>query len=73
MRERGWAAEGELSHVWKPASTATTYARLVKAFGPDNYRRVTFPRRGHLDPVIGRDAHVDVDHALLAHLDRAGA
>ena len=58
--------------MWKPASTADTYARLVRAFGPDQYRRVTFPRRGHLDPVIGRDAHLDVYPALLAHLDRVG-
>jgi len=64
---------GEQSHVWKPASTADTYARLVRAFGPDKYRRVTFPRRGHLDPLIGRDAHTDVYPGLLAHLDRVGA
>jgi cholesterol oxidase len=64
---------GAKSHVWNPESTEATLHRLTDQVGNTHVQRVLFAERGHLDPVIGRTASVDVYPALLAHLDRVGA
>ena len=64
---------GQHGLVWVPESTKRSYARLIREFDPNLYRRVVLEHHGHQDTFMGARAVEDTFPAVLAHLDRAGA
>lgn len=52
-----------------PHSTARTLRRLQRANDADLYRRDVIPGYGHVDCILGRNAHQDVYPSILEHLE----
>ena len=51
---------GDENTVYKPDSTMTSYNTLRQAFGSDDYERVEYPGKGHLDCWMGKASYEDV-------------
>jgi len=56
--------------VFTPASTDVSYGVLRDALGSDDYERVVFEGRGHLDTWIGEGAYKDVYPIVQRHVER---
>lgn len=56
--------------VYAPEATDVSYTILRDAHGPNDYERVVFERRGHLDCWMGFDAHKDVYPRVREHVDK---
>jgi cholesterol oxidase len=62
---------GAESGVFRPEGTRRTYEALVADNPAGLYAHHEVPGYGHLDPIIGKDAVVDVYPLVLAHLEGA--
>jgi hypothetical protein len=56
--------------VFTPASTDVSYDVLRDALGSDDYERIVFEGRGHLDTWIGEGAYKDVYPIVQGHVER---
>ncbi|KAJ5153414.1 uncharacterized protein N7482_009892 [Penicillium canariense] len=61
---------GANNAVYAPESTDVSYTMLRDAHGPDDYERVVFEGRGHLDCWMGVTAHTDVYPRVRKHVDK---
>jgi choline dehydrogenase-like flavoprotein len=62
-------ASGEKNRTFVPRSTELTYDWLVKANGPDLYKRHVIPNYGHIDSFMGYEASRDVYPVFLEQLE----
>jgi cholesterol oxidase len=60
---------GDQNRIFVPATSRHTYNWLVKANGPQLYKRTILHDYAHLDGFIGRDAARDVYPLMLEHLE----
>ncbi|KAL7273366.1 hypothetical protein RUND412_003786 [Rhizina undulata] len=60
---------GGQNTVYSPESTDQSYNLLREEFGPDNYQRIVFPERGHLDCWMGKTAYRDVFPRVEDHVE----
>ena len=56
--------------VFAPENTDVSYTMLRDANGADDYERVVFEGRGHLDCWMGVTAYKDVYPRVREHIDR---
>ena len=61
---------GSENAVYSPESTDVSYTMLRDAHGADDYERVVFDGRGHLDCWMGVDSFKDVYPRVRAHVDK---
>jgi cholesterol oxidase len=65
--------QGAHNPIFHPEGSLRTLRWLQEANDPTLYERLVLPDYGHLDALIGRNAHRDVFPHLSAHLDRFNA
>lgn len=58
---------GAQNTTYSPVSTERDYDLLRETFGGEQYERVVFPGRGHLDPWMGKTSFRDVYPAVETH------
>jgi hypothetical protein len=61
---------GSGNAVYAPENTDVSYTILRDAHGADDYERVVFEGRGHLDCWMGVTAHKDVYPRVREHVDK---
>jgi cholesterol oxidase len=61
---------GEHNRIFLPAGARHTYAVLREANPDVSYEFQLLKRYGHLDCIVGRNAHLDVFPHIRGHLDR---
>lgn len=61
---------GTENEVFVPENTDVSYTVLRDAHGADDYERVVFDNRGHLDCWMGVTAHKDVYPRVKEHVDK---
>jgi len=61
---------GEYNRIFLPAGARHTYAVLREANPDVSYEFQLLKRYGHLDCIVGRNAHLDVFPHIRGHLDR---
>ena len=62
---------GAENAVFSPESTDMSYNALRDAFGGEDYERVVFQGKGHLDCWMGVDAESDVYPRVKAHVEKS--
>ncbi|KAI9802390.1 MAG: hypothetical protein M1833_001896 [Piccolia ochrophora] len=64
---------GSENAVYSPEATDMSYNALRDTLGEENYERVVFQGRGHLDCWMGADADMEVYPMVKAHVDKVSS
>ena len=64
---------GAENTVYSPETTEMSYNVLRDALNEEDYERVVFQGKGHLDSWMAVDAHEDVYPRVLAHVSKVTA
>lgn len=61
---------GDKNQLFLPESTLTTFNLLKEKNGAHLYDRIILPGYGHIDPMFGKDAAIDVYPHILKHFEQ---